>query len=211
MATASSNPPSDVPAWRQLATHWRVIITLALLFHLTAIIAAPWSGPEPAGPLSSEIVKPFREYLDITYSGHGYRFFAPAPGPGHIVRYKLTFADGTTREDEFPNRHIEWPRLFYHRHFMLAEKLNGLFDAEEPGRDAPPEARAEWQAIRKIFETTAQSYAMHLLETTGAKEVDVQLVRHNLPFPDQVERGMKLTDARNYQVLWKHTYQAGSS
>jgi hypothetical protein len=211
MATVSGNASAEAPAWQKLAAHWRVIITLALVLHLTAIISAPWAGPEPSGPLAQALVQPFRGYLNATYSDHGYRFFAPAPGPGHLVRYKLTFADGTTREDEFPNRQSEWPRLFYHRHFMLSEKLNGLFDSEEPGPEVPPEARREWQNMRSVFEGTAHSYAMHLLHETGAKQIDLQLVRHHIPSLDQVRQGIKLTHPNSYQVLWKHSYQAESS
>src|SRR5262245_30701487 len=113
MSTAPSNPTSDTPAWRKLAPHWRVLITIALLLHLTAIISAPWSGPEPGGPLANSIVTPFRDYLDVTYSGHGYRFFAPQPGPSHLVRYTLTFPDGSSRSAQFPDLQTEWPRLFY--------------------------------------------------------------------------------------------------
>jgi hypothetical protein len=210
MSTASSNPNSETPAWRKLAPHWRVLITIALLLHLIAIASAPWAGPEPGGPIANAIIYPFRGYLDATYTNHGYRFFAPAPGPGHIVRYTLTFPDGTTQHDEFPNRKTEWPRLFYHRHFMLTEKLAGFFD-EKPGSDAPPEAQRQWQQEQQVFETTAQSYAMHLLETTGAKSVELELVQHNIPYPAQVERGLKLTDPSLYQVMWKHSYEAGSS
>src|SRR5438132_1329515 len=128
---------------RQLAARWRVLITLALLLHLTAVIAAPWSGPEPGGPLSEMVVHPFRQYLDATYCGHGYRFFAPAPGPSHLVQYTLTMPDGDIKTGRFPDKQTEWPRLFYHRHFMLTDKLGNILGPEPPP-DAPPEIHREW-------------------------------------------------------------------
>jgi hypothetical protein len=210
MASAAANSKVVSPP-QKLATHWRVLITIALLAHLSAITVAPWSGPEPAGPLVAMIARPFGTYLDATYSGHGYRFFAPAPGPSHLVRYTLTMPDGTSKTETFPNKQTEWPRLFYHRHFMLSEKLNGLFDSDEPGPNDPPEAHAEWQAMRDTFNQTARSYAMHLLVTTGAAEIKLELVRHNIPFPQQVAAGLKLDDTRTYQVLWTSpTYKADS-
>ncbi len=210
MATDAVYPPLEAPS-KPLATHWRVLISIALLLHLTAIIAAPWSGPEPGGPIAEAIAGQFHYYLDATYSGHGYRFFAPAPGPSHLVRYTLVMADGSRRTESFPDKQTEWPRLFYHRYFMLSEKLNGLFDGEEPGDDAPPEVRTQWKRMRSAFDSAAQSYAMHLLSTTGAKQVTLELVRHNIPFPGQVAEGMKLDDPRTYQVLWTSSpYEAES-
>jgi hypothetical protein len=211
MATASSNPIPAEPAWRKLPTHWRVLITMALVLHLTAIISAPWSGPEPGGPLANAIASQFRQYLDATYSGHGYRFFAPEPGPSRLVRYTLTFADGNTRSGQFPDRQTEWPRLLYHRHFMLSEKLAGLYVEQDPTRELPPEARRGFRQAQELFENIAKSYAMHLLHSSGAKEVNVELVQHMLPIPPQVERGMKLTDPSLYRVMWQHTYQAEPS
>ena len=36
----------------------------------------------------------FRPYLEAAYLDHGYAFFAPDPGPSHLVRYELEFDDG---------------------------------------------------------------------------------------------------------------------
>ncbi|NIO41435.1 MAG: hypothetical protein GTO41_15415, partial [Burkholderiales bacterium] len=52
---------------------------------------------------------------------HGYRFFAPEPGPGHLVRYEVTTSDGAGAAGQFPDRDRIWPRLLYHRWFMLSE------------------------------------------------------------------------------------------
>src|SRR5262245_16389253 len=168
MDVTASEPKVQHLATRQLALRWRMLISFVLLLHLTAIIAAPWSGPEYAGPLASIVVQPFGPYLYATYSGHGYRFFCPAPGPSHLVRYTLEMPDGSKCPSAvFPDQRAEWPRLFYHRHFMLSEKLGGLWIPEAPGPNDPPEAVAQWKGMRKAFDSTARSYAMHLLRSSG--------------------------------------------
>ena len=185
---------------RTLSARWRVLISVALLAHLTAVIAAPMALP-PSSELQQNLAATFRPYLNLVYLDHGYRFFAPSPGPSHLVRYRLEMPDGTTSTGVFPNKQTEWPRLFYHRHFMLAEKLNDLF--------IPLEAPAtERSAMMKPFEAVADSYARHLLETTGAKKATLQMVNHELPSPQDMERNRPLDDKASYQTLWTKTYEA---
>jgi hypothetical protein len=195
------------PASRTLAVHWRVLISIGLAIHLAAIVSAPWSMgglnpriPPPAIP--GIVVQAAGPYLDATYSGHGYRFFCPEPGPSHLVRYRIEMPDGTTSTGTFPDLKSEWPRLFYHRHFMLTEKLAGFWNPDELPRDAPPQARANWQSMRKTFEAVAQSYAVHLLASTGARAITLQLVEHQLPGPDELAANISLNDAKLDQVLW---------
>src|SRR5262245_15004489 len=208
MAATAPDSKAQPALARQLALRWRVLISVALLLHLTAVIAAPWSGPEYAGPLASMIVEPFGPYLHATYLGHGYRFFCPAPGPSHLIRYTIEMPDGGARTEVFPNLQTEKPRLFYHRHFMLSEQLNDLWVSEEPAANDPPEALAQWKARRNAFNSTARSYAMHLLECTGARRITLELVRHNLPDPQRIAHGEDLSDPRLYEVLWTNAYEA---
>ncbi len=62
------------------------------------------------------------------------------PPPSHLVRYKLEMPDGSMQNGVFPDLKTEQPRLFYHRHFMLTEKLMQFFDPEQPGANDPPQA-----------------------------------------------------------------------
>jgi hypothetical protein len=198
--TESPQPVPNPPAGKSLAVHWRVLISIALLVHLTAVVAAPMALP-PSSELQQNLAATFRPYLNLAYLDHGYRFFAPSPGPSHLVRYELEMPDGTTSTGVFPNKQTEWPRLFYHRHFMLAEKLNDQF--------IPPEAPAAERAVlMKPFEAVAESYAMHLIETTGARKATLQLVSHELPSPQDMERELPLDDQASYQTLWAKTYEA---
>lgn len=210
MAPPVNTSEASRPAASRLATHWRVLISIAILLHLTAVIAAPWSGPDPPGPLVAAIVRPFGPYLDATYSGHGYRFFCPAPGPSHLIRYTLKLPDGTTIGDVIPNLQTEWPRLLYHRHFMLTDKLANIWSPDEPDSRAPPEEREEWRKSRAVFETIVRSYAMHLISSTGATEATLEFVRHNLPSRQLVLEGKSLSDPASYEVLWTGAYKANA-
>ena len=93
---------------------------------------------------------PMQWYLDALYMNQGHSFFAPDVGPGHLIRYQLFDQSGREIEHgEFPSRKDHWPRLLYHRYFMLADQSELPFD-DKPSRDA-------WQ--RKYLE----AYGRHLL------------------------------------------------
>ena len=166
-------PPSEKPAAAAppLGPRVRTIVSALVLFHLAAVISAPLAGPNPSR-LTAAIFLLFRPYLEAAYLNHAYLFFVPEPGPGHLVRYELEMPDGTRREGLFPNREEHRPRLLYHRHFMLSEKIEG-----------PPDARiAAW----------TQSYAEHLLAKHGAERVTLYLRVHLLPDDELFRRERSL-------------------
>jgi hypothetical protein len=180
-----------------LATHWRVLISIAILAHLTAVIAAPMAVG-PSSQLQQNLAEIVHPYLSACYLNHGYRFFCPEPGPGHLIRYQL---EGPDESGKFPDKQTEWPRLFYHRHFMLSEKLANMFVPEH----VPQPERTE---AMKPFEAVAQSYADHLLEVSGAHRVTLELVSHELPSPDDMTNDRPLDDRALYRVIWKQAYEA---
>jgi len=165
----------------------RGIVSLGLLFHLAAVVIAPLSGPPPASELAQVVLQPFRPWLGALYLGHGYRFFAPDPGPGHSIRWVLTRADGSTRTGSIPDADSDWPRLLYHRRFMVAEKLSAFV----PPPDAPPEvrarAKADWLPLVK-------GVAANLLRAEGGARVRLELIEHHLPGPEEVREGRAGTD-----------------
>ena len=66
---------------------------------------------------------PMQWYLDALYMNQGHSFFAPDVGPGHLIRYQLLDQSGHEIEQgDFPSRKEHWPRLLYHRYFMLADQ-----------------------------------------------------------------------------------------
>ncbi len=207
MATLEATSPLAPPGLK-LAAHWRVLISIALLAHLTAIIAAPMAMP-PSSELQQTVAATFRPYLDLAYLDHGYRFFAPEPGPSSIVRYTLEMPDGTKKPgQQFPDKKSEWPRLFYHRHFMLSEKFAGHLPPPSLPPSASAEARKRWQQAWNAFNGIAKSFAEHLLEVNGAKRITLELVRHELPDVEALERNRPLDDPKSYRVLWSKTFEA---
>jgi hypothetical protein len=160
----------------------RAVSSVAILFYLAGVIVAPLSGPPPASALSQVILQPFRPLLGALYLGHGYRFFAPDPGPGHAIRWTITMPDGSTRSGSVPDAASDWPRLLYHRRFMVAEKISTLV----PPPFAPAEAR---EAARRDWLPLVKATATNLLRANGGKRVTLELVEHYLPGPDEVVAG----------------------
>jgi hypothetical protein len=158
---------------------WYLLASAAIAFHLLAVWTAPFAVP-PSSPFAGTMAMALRPYLDAAFLNHGYKFFAPDPGPTHLVRYELEMPDGTKRVGRFPDLKEQWPRLLYHRHMMLSERLEG-----------PPES--PW------IQAYARSYSEHLRQRHGARKVTLYLVTHALAYPDQVTAGMKLDDPSLYQ------------
>ena len=171
-----------LPPGQALPRPVRLLASLAILAYLAGVIIAPLSGPPPASELSQVILQPFRPLLGALYLGHGYRFFAPDPGPGHSLRWTMTMPDGSSRTGTVPDAEGDWPRLLYHRRFMVAEKIAPLV----PPADAPAEirarAKADWLPLVK-------GVAANLLRTNGGQRIRLELVEHYLPGPEEVAAG----------------------
>lgn len=174
----------------------RIFISLLILWHFTGVFLAAMSVNG-----SSELVNgiaqspPMQWYLDALYMNQGHSFFAPEVGPGQIIRYELFDQSGRLVEQgELPNRKEHWPRLRYHRHFMLADQA-GL-----PSDNA--QYRDYWQ---KMY---LESYADHLLRThDNAESARVMRMVH-WPIPrDFALQGRKLTDPESYQTVFQVTRQ----
>jgi hypothetical protein len=168
----------------------RIAVSLVIAFHVFAVFVGPWAMPQQASPLAADFGSVLRPYVDALYLNNGYRFFAPEPGPSHLIRYELKLADGREVKGQFPDHKVNRPRLLYHRYFMLSEFANTL-NIE----NGPPEAEV-------VFKLYVRSYARHLAIKYDAKQVKLTLVRHLLPGIDAVRRGeMKLDDPRLYEEL----------
>lgn len=169
----------------------RVLISVVLVWHLIGLLVGPISSPRSIhGDHLQAIYSP---YLQAAYLNHGYKFFGPDPGPSHLVRYVIELPDGERVEGTLPNRKVHWPRLFYHRHFMLSEYLDGLTGPWNERLDE------NHQPLSPGQEALAKSYAHHLLTKYGGKRVTLYLVEHRLPSPPEVIDGMRLDDPRLYR------------
>ncbi len=141
MSNAVNKVEADVTSSSSTARHdetsysgnWsarkRIIISALVTLHLFAVLAAPLSNPPPSSQLFNRITYAISPYLQAFFLNHGYRFFAPEPGPSHLIRFEI-FADETEQPGEipeysgiFPDRKRHWPRQLYHRWFMLSETV----------------------------------------------------------------------------------------
>ncbi len=188
----------------------RVAISVLLIGHLTIVICAPLVMVTPRSPLAARIIDWGRWYLEAGNVSHGYAFFAPDPGPSHVIEYDLLFADGRKEHGKFPDLDKEQPRQRYHRHFMLSEQLSSLAPRGRPPESrpvkpgvevipAPGEAAGQqWATDNDQFMRYARSYAMHLLKAYGAKQVTLRLFEREIPTPQQVLDGRRLDDPALY-------------
>jgi hypothetical protein len=187
--------------------------SVLIALHVFALFVAPWSMPPPASELSGVFAAALRPYLHAVFIYHGYRFFAPNPGASHIVQYELQFADGRKESGQFPDLKRHWPRLLYHRHFMLSETVYQATDIPPepaaPPRNLPPlirqRATADYAAAMERYRTAAanrdllvSAVAQRLLIDSGAKRVRLWAVEHAILSPQQVMDGIPLTRKDTY-------------
>lgn len=177
-------PPPPVDSWTAPA---RLLASVALLVHLAAVALPPLAGPPPASRLANLLLEPLRPLVGGLYLGHGYRFFAPDPGPGHSIRWTIRDADGGTRSGSIPDAASDRPRLLYHRRFMVGEKIAALVPTVEAPAAVREEARREWLPLVK-------GVARNVLRTHGGKQVELAMVEHYLPTPEDVIAGEQGSD-----------------
>ncbi len=168
--------PAAVPC--PLSRRVRCLISVALLFHLGAVFLAALRVP-PVSQLAVSAAEGVQWYTNLVLVHPGYRFFAPDPDASQMLRVEIVAADGSQREETYPDLGREWPRLLYHRHFMLTSRM----------QSAPADFMS--QAL-------ADSYARHVFAREGAQEVRIFRREHQLPSRDDVLKGKPLTDTSLY-------------
>jgi hypothetical protein len=172
----------------RLGTFVRVLISIVILWHFLGVFLAALSiGGSSDLVMAIAQQRPMQWYLDVLYMNQGHSFFAPDVGPAHLIRYELHDQNGQVLDKgEFPKE--EWPRLRYHRHFMLADQ------ADMPSPDE--QFNKEWQ--RKYLE----AYGRQLLRANpNAQSVRVQRIAH-WPLPlDLAQQNRTLTDPEGYELI----------
>ena len=158
------------------STRWGA--SLLILGYLLAVIIAPLAGPPPASALANALIQPLRPLIGGLYLGHGYRFFAPDPGPGHSIRWRVSLPDGSWQTGSLPDPDADRPRLLYHRRFMISEKVASLV----PAADAPPAVR---EAAKPQWQPLVKGIAAQLLRRHGGRLVELSMVEHYLPTPEE--------------------------
>ena len=187
----------------------KVVVSCLVTLHLLAVFAAPWGSPEPSSDLAKSISGAFAPYLQSLALDNGYRYFAPDPGPSHLVQYELLQDGNVIAQGQFPDIEKHWPRLLYHRHFMMSEMMYQLASAvpEIPPGILPNDVMSRNEQRQVVLyeersKTLQQSVADYLL-SQHPEATTVRLVgrTHNLPSQFDVQRGMELSDERLYQTV----------
>ena len=118
-----SLPPWSLPI--------RIVVLVLLMLYLSMVVLAPLTIPVGAPYLTVPVAERIAPAQQALYLNHGYRFFAPNPGPSHIMVYEIETADGEQIKGHFPDRDNTSPRLLYHRWFMLSESMYREFSGLE--------------------------------------------------------------------------------
>jgi len=181
-----------------------------VLVHLLAVIAEPlffYSRSDvQAGPEFLALRRGLGPYVDWMYLDHGYFFFAPNPGPSHLVGIR-------DQSVVFPDRKEQWPRLLYHRYFMLSEFYNNSFAPTAlDQQDMADRLFVErWETDRRFYRTLQRSISRSVrarlgtgLDQERGLDQELDLVRLERPLfgPLEVLSGVKrLGDSRDLIVL----------
>ena len=62
----------------------RIAVLVLLMLYLLIVVLAPLTNPSGALQLTTPIAEAASPVHEALYLDHGYRFFAPNPGPSHI-------------------------------------------------------------------------------------------------------------------------------
>jgi hypothetical protein len=208
-----------------LSLFWRIGLSALLLYHVLAVFLPPFQFAS-GSPFANALMVGFRPYSVAMYLDHGYFFFAPDPGPSHLVDYKVEFADGRAPvTGRFPDLQQQQPRLKYHRHFMIAEALNNQYvPLTPPPEPSPPPLNTQtssndrliqkersrvyqidfklWQHRRQQYEALTKSIEAHLVTEFGGSKATISRIEHRLLSPFEVkELGLKANDPTTYVTL----------
>ena len=179
-----STSPSPRSPWPPAV---RGLASAAIVAYLAAVIVPPLAGPPPASDLARAALQPLRPLVGVLSLGHGYRFFAPNPGPRHSIRWSMRLPDASERTGVLPDPEHDRPRLLYHRRFMISEKIAALVPPADAPEEMRREARREWQPLVK-------DVAGQLLRRHDGSEVTLTLIEHYLPTPEESLRAEQGTD-----------------
>lgn len=226
MPSNQTSHRTEQTAQQSVAPIWRNIISLLLIVYLGVLLLGPLANPVSSEHLTGPLARAVAPVHRMLFLGHGYRFFAPEPGPGHFVECRFTMSDGSESTARFPDRESHQPRLLYHRWFMLAEtiftELDGTPDAKSfaEAQTALRREAAELRSAGKIklakqlsaqaefldqeYERTRERIAnllrsvaaAVLTERPAAESVELFLFERAIPLPADVMNRVRLDDDR---------------
>ncbi len=159
------------------------------------VLMGPVTNPIATEELTAPVARALSPIHQGLFVGHGYRFFAPDPGPSHLLVYKI-YRDGElVSTGHFPDRNRDWPRLIYHRWFMLSESIYS-----EHARTPDDESFA---SIQKDFQNRIEAFRK-AGQGGYAANMQVILERQILMYAKTKKRIAELVDAVGKQLLVRY-------
>lgn len=133
-------------------------INLLLIWHVFAIAISPSSMP-PASPLLADASNVARPYNQALFLNHGYHYFAPNPGASSLLEFQTTPENDVPQLHRIPDTTSYFPRLRYHRFFMLAENV--------------------WAFGDDAQQDFIEAYARHFSKSLNSDSIEVISVSHD--------------------------------
>ena len=220
---ASENYPDPPQAWGALA---RGVVSLVIILYLAVVLLGPLANPVGSEELTIPLSRVARPVHQAMYLGHGYRFFGPDPGPGHLLAYRIETSAGQVVEGQFPDRSQHWPRLLYHRWFMLSETVYDHFAftptaevfqkslqelqqemdvarAEGAPREILEQLELQQWTMRRDYDLSSQRFeillrgiAGYLIRKYEGQSIQLFCLERLIPLPVDVRAGSELDDPR---------------
>jgi hypothetical protein len=229
MNKPESSPAAADPHDQESEISWspgvRTVATIAILFFLFVIVIAPLANPIGSASFTIPLAKAVSPIHRALFLGHGYRFFGPDPGPSHLVDYIVTRSDGSQVQGRFPDRQRYWPRLLYHRWFMLSETIyrehmltpdrasfdqsqqqlskeilavraDGKFSIAAQLEQRRLEQESQYQNARRRIDDLVNSLAQYLASANDGERTQLVVRERLIAGPLDVIAGIPLNDER---------------
>ena len=194
----AAESPTGLKPWQRLG------LSALLIGHLIAVFFPPLAFQTSPSPSVATVLQPVEGYSQFMFLDRGYAFFAPDPGPSHLIQARIETPGQPVEEILYPDRQQQWPRLLYHRHFMISEFLQESYQPPVPSSGVRL-SRAEadqWARARLRYEHVRQSILDHLRHEHPGSRVELRRVEHLVPDLVQFQLDpIELTDERLYRVL----------
>ena len=201
----------------------RRVVSFCILAYLAVLFVGPLSNPVASPYLSGPVAKKISPVHRALFLGHGYRFFGPDPSPSHLLVYKGKRDDGSDFEGVFPDRNEQWPRLLYHRWFMLSEtvfsensslptpsQFKARMDSYEQrisqfqianrlslARELQSEREIEneqYEISRERVKLLGNAIAQEIMRRNDGAKVKLFVQIREIPLAEEVVSGLKLDD-----------------
>jgi hypothetical protein len=194
-----------------------------ILFSLVVVLLGPLSNPIASPHFSAPLATAVSPIHQGMFLDHGYRFFGPDPGPTHRLLFRGVKTDGSEFEGHFPSRDHNWPRLLYHRWFMLSETLfseqvfkpsesqfkqlqqeydrqieilrtEGKTELLEQLKNERELETAFYNSSSKRVDLLVKAVANELKHRHAAKSIELFVQERKIPYPEEVSDGLSLDD-----------------